>query len=62
VEQCKLQLGLDADNTSVDWLTEVVHRLSDAYARGTLLSAVSMASLTRTGKVRFEMLNRFTAY
>lgn len=37
--------------SSVDWLTEVIHRFTDSYVRETPLDAVNMDVLTHAEKV-----------
>lgn len=43
-------------SVSVDWLTEMVHRLSDAYTRRQPLSKVDMNAIKRPVKVRSIIL------
>ncbi|KAJ7251328.1 hypothetical protein C8J57DRAFT_1437529 [Mycena rebaudengoi] len=59
VEACKARLTTDKKlRSSVDWLTEVIHRFSDAALASRPLSAVNMKSPIRTEKwKRFD--NRY---
>ncbi|KAJ7180838.1 hypothetical protein C8R46DRAFT_594216 [Mycena filopes] len=60
MEACKTRLSSDKKlRTSVDWLTEVIHRFSVAALAGRPLSSVNMKSSVRTEKwKRFE--SRYT--
>jgi hypothetical protein len=52
VETIKKQLGTsDEQRSHVDWLTEVIKRLSDAFATGHNFATVNMKNVSRTEKV-----------
>jgi hypothetical protein len=52
VEACKDGLTNNQDlQSSVDWLTEVIHRFTDAYMKGNSPSTVNMDVLMHAEKV-----------
>jgi hypothetical protein len=52
VEVVKKQLGAtDEQRSHVDWLTEVIKRLSDAFNAGNSFTTVNMKTVARTEKV-----------
>jgi hypothetical protein len=52
VEACKSSLTTNQDlQSSVDWLTEVIHRFTDAYMKGNAPSTVNMDVLMHAEKV-----------
>lgn len=60
VEACKRSLTNNKKlQYSVDWLTEVIHRLSDAALAAKPLSSVTMKSPIRTEKVDVALLPYF---
>lgn len=58
METCKNSLTADPDlQSSVDWLTEVIHRFTDAYVKGNAPSTVNMDVLMHVEKV--SVLDQF---
>jgi hypothetical protein len=56
VETCKDSLTINQDlQSSVDWLTEVIHRFTDAYVKGNGPTTVNMDVLMHAEKVSIRI-------